>query len=532
MNRVLVVVLLLATLIGSIAISTEAADMNPQPEIISLVDPTLFFASGMSPAPNSTITTTQPIISVEIEMLSTFAASLDIESAALTVLTCPSGRNHFEQGDPGFSFEFQRADSVGPIYLARVALSQTQCALPDGGPTVVEFSIEKTTLGIIEKVDSAAWGFIVQVPNQTIDRCETCELELLSLSPTSGKGGTQVTLSGKNFTSATILYWNGIPMTNKALINQNRMTAIVPPGAPCGQHIITLYNGARMVDGKFAPAMNSSPQAFDLTCEEEPQGPSGSPSISITSIEPSRGPVGTKVLVEGSGFASTLTDVIMNNYIIDAEVDSTTALYFYVPEDAECGENLIKLRRMVGSSPMMTAEGKFFKVICENSVEPPAVNPPPPEDPPPGNQPPPPPPVAPPVNGASLEDYDLDGDCELNDAEFFSMIDAWLNENIDDLLFFQGVDAWIGQTNVCSAASSSATSITQISHSILISNSHEPLGIVEIFDANGKLIFSKYANATRLIWNTRNALGQPVANGVYLVRIWGSEKILKIAIMR
>ena len=534
MSRWLVVLLVTATLIGSLVHSTEAADINPQPEIISLVDPILFFAAEMSPEPNSTITTTQPIISVEIEMLNTFAASLDLESAALTVLTCPSGRNHFEAGDPGFSFEFLRSDSVGPTYLARVALSQTHCALPDGGPTVVEFSIEKTALGVIETVDTAAWGFVVQVPNQSIDRCETCNLELLSISPASGKGGTQVTLSGKNFTSSTILYWNGIPMTNKTLINQNRMTAIVPPGAPCGQHIITLYNGARMVDGKFAPAMNSSPQAFNLTCEQPQEPAAGTPSISITSIEPTKGPRGTKVLVEGSGFASTLTDVVMNNYIIEAEVDSTTALIFYVPENAECGENLIKLRRMVGSSPMMTEQGKFFKVECENLVVPPAEDPPPPGNepppqPPPGNPPPTPPP---PVNGVSLEDYDTNNDCVLSDVEFFVLMDAWIAEAIGDILFFSGVDAWIDQANICASSTSTEVSLQMSSVGLLITSSISNLGLIHIIGSDGKIIFSQNTQSSHLNWNLRNATGQRVANGVYFVRVEGTGKLKRFVVMR
>jgi hypothetical protein len=511
---------------------TFAVSATPQPEIISLVDPTIFFAVNKSPEPNSTITTTRPIISVEVKMSNDLLASLDLESAALTVLTCPTGRNKFDDGDSGFSFEFQRTDAFGPIYLARLALTQTQCTLPDGGPTVVQFSINKTTLGFIEKVDTAAWGFDVRVPNQTIDHCETCDLELLSISPASGKGGVQVTLSGKNFTTATILYWNGIPMTNKSFISQNRMTAIVPPGAPCGQHIITLYNGARMVDGKFAPAMNSSPQSYNFLCEEEPQGPSGTPSISITSIEPTKGPRGTKVLVEGSGFASTLTDVIMNNYIIDAEVDSTTALIFYIPENAECGENLIKLRRMVGSSPMMTEQGKFFKVECENLAIPPV------EDPPPGNEPPSPPPDNPPppppiIGGNDLEDFDLDGDCVLSDIEFFAMTDAWIAAQIDDLLFFAGVDAWIGQTNICVAVASFAISMRQLPRGILLSSSNtERLGSISIFDISGRLVFRKTAMGSKLIWTLQDVRGQRVANGVYFVQFGKSSDIKSFIVLR
>lgn len=501
----------------------------------SLVNPVLMFATDVHPDPNSTISETRPIIHIDVEISRELTASLDMDSATLRVLTCAAGRNTFADGDSGFSFEFLGAGSGRQRYRAQVNLRQTQCTLPSGAPTVVEFSMSKMSFGVLQFVDTAAWGFFVEYSGTSLDRCEDCDLELLSISPSSGKGGVEITLSGKNFLPNTILYWNGNPMTNKLYINQNRMTAIVPPGGACGQHIITLYNGARMVDGKFAPAMNSSPQSYEIICEEEQQAPRVTPSISINNIEPTSGPRGTKVLVEGSGFAPTLTDVIMNNTIIEAEVDSTTALIFYVPENAECGENLIKLRRMIGSSPLMTEEGKFFKVLCESQIQPPAEDPPPGNEPPPPapppDDPPPPPPPTPPMKGDALADYDLDGDCVLSDTEFFAMTDAWIAEQIDDLLFFAGVDAWIGQTDICAVTAGSSIRMSKLPRGLLISNAlGEPIGVLSIYDMDGRTVFHRQGMGLRLLWDLRDDLGKPVANGVYLLK-FGTE-LKKLVVMR
>ena len=43
---------------------------------------------------------------------------------------------------------------------------------------------------------------------------------------------------------------------------------------------------------------------------------------------------------------------------------------------------------------------------------------------------------------------------------------------------------------------------------------------VEVYDLAGRLVYKAEALGGELVWNTRDLLGQYVANGVYLYRAW------------
>ena len=119
---------------------------------------------------------------------------------------------------------------------------------------------------------------------------------------------------------------------------------------------------------------------------------------------------------------------------------------------------------------------------------------------------------------------DLNGDFLIDDAEFFSAIDLWVNEQMDNDLFFEVVDAWINQDEICPIASSGNLPIKlQLSSNSFIvqSSNHSTESIsIEIFDINGAPIDSMQSAGHKLRWNMQTRDLQPLANGVYLYRVF------------
>ena len=127
--------------------------------------------------------------------------------------------------------------------------------------------------------------------------------------------------------------------------------------------------------------------------------------------------------------------------------------------------------------------------------------------------------------GNDLSSYDSDGNCELSDPEFFSLLDAWLSNSASDSTFFAGVDAWIGGGGICSSsAAGEAVQLQMSSQGLSIKSSESSLGLVNIYDAAGREVYSHNSTSNRLVWNLRDVSGSPVANGVYLASINGELK--------
>lgn len=144
-----------------------------------------------------------------------------------------------------------------------------------------------------------------------------------------------------------------------------------------------------------------------------------------------------------------------------------------------------------------------------------------------GNTPPPT------TGGGDLSSYDADSNCKLSDGEFFSVIDAWIGESIENLLFFSGVDAWIGQSDICAAGASSAIALLRTPNGILISSATgDAIGPVSIFDTHGQEVFQSTAVSSRLSWDLRDRKGELMANGVYFIHFSSLQRMMRIAIVR
>ncbi|OGF55065.1 MAG: hypothetical protein A2Z21_04550 [Candidatus Fraserbacteria bacterium RBG_16_55_9] len=135
----------------------------------------------------------------------------------------------------------------------------------------------------------------------------------------------------------------------------------------------------------------------------------------------------------------------------------------------------------------------------------------------------PPPPPPPPTNNG-LRQFDANGNCVIDDPEFFVSIDQWISDQVTDGLFFELVDLWISQSSVCSSSAagrklntiSLQTSAAQGIATFKASDQGISSLSVEIFDLVGRRVFSQDVAGTQLAWNRKANDGQPVANGIYL----------------
>lgn len=141
-----------------------------------------------------------------------------------------------------------------------------------------------------------------------------------------------------------------------------------------------------------------------------------------------------------------------------------------------------------------------------------------------GGAAPPSPPGPGPGPGGGVRQFDTNGNCRIDDPEFFNAIDSWVGGQIDNALFFQVVDAWISQSNVCAASQQNRyqprLSCLLIADRQSLTFEARGQGItslsVKIYDLAGRMVFAQEASGTRLIWNYLNSEGRPVANGLYL----------------
>ena len=161
-------------------------------------------------------------------------------------------------------------------------------------------------------------------------------------------------------------------------------------------------------------------------------------------------------------------------------------------------------------------------------------------------------PVPPPTPGGGVQQFDANGNCLIDDAEFFDAIDAWVQGQIDNALFFDVLDAWIAQSNVCVGGSSLGlgSSVGPGTSGLQLRATPGALTIaardggvqrltMRVYTAEGREVFSRGAMGRRLVWSYRDGQGRPLANGVYLVAVTVERadgtvhrEIRKVVVMR
>jgi hypothetical protein len=134
---------------------------------------------------------------------------------------------------------------------------------------------------------------------------------ITGFSPPKGPVGTQVIISGSGFTGATAVKFNGTSATF-TVNSDTQITATVPAGATTGPITVTGPGGTA-----------TSTTNFTVT-------------PAITGFSPTQGPVGTQVIISGSGFTGA-TAVKFNGKSATFTVNSDTQITATVPTGATTG---------------------------------------------------------------------------------------------------------------------------------------------------------------------------------------------------
>jgi hypothetical protein len=124
-------------------------------------------------------------------------------------------------------------------------------------------------------------GILVALPGS--DAAFAAAPTISSFSPTSGPVGTSVTIHGNNFSGpdVTSVTFDGAPATF-TIDNPQKITATVPTGATTGPIAVMSPDGTATSSTNFAVTMTGAP--------------------TITSFNPTSGPVGTSVRINGTNF--------------------------------------------------------------------------------------------------------------------------------------------------------------------------------------------------------------------------------------
>ena len=138
-----------------------------------------------------------------------------------------------------------------------------------------------------------------------------------SFFPTSGPVGTNVSITGTNFTGATSVQFNGLAATNFVINSDTSINANVPGGATTGPISVTTPNGTGTSSSNF-------------TVTSIPQKPT------ISGFTPTSGKRGSSVTINGTNFTGA-TSVKLGFYAASYTVNSSTKITAVVPSAARPG---------------------------------------------------------------------------------------------------------------------------------------------------------------------------------------------------
>ena len=177
---------------------------------------------------------------------------------------------------------------------------------------------------------------------------------IISLSATSGKIGSEVTIQGMNFgddENKGVITFNGVAVHNQTTVTHNPITGeletiiIVNILRWTNTHI-TIKVPTYALSGEVKVTVNSitSNGVFFQVLNED--GSPAGPPATITSLSPNSGYYGTQVTINGSGFGNsqgTSTVTFNSIYATDVISWSNTQIVVNVPNNATSGNVVVKV---------------------------------------------------------------------------------------------------------------------------------------------------------------------------------------------
>lgn len=159
---------------------------------------------------------------------------------------------------------------------------------------------------------------------------------ITSFTPTSGLAGeTTVQITGGSFFGVTGVTVGGVNAAY-TLTDGTRLSAVLAPSAPSGSAPITITN---------AQGTGSSASSFQVTL--------GQPTI--TALNPTQGPVGTPVILEGTYLNYPGTTLTLNGQPVTPTSQTISQILFSVPAGASSGNLVVTTPAGTVSRPFTVA---------------------------------------------------------------------------------------------------------------------------------------------------------------------------------
>jgi hypothetical protein len=167
-----------------------------------------------------------------------------------------------------------------------------------------------------------------------------------SLSPSVGRGGSQVTITGHDFTGATAVSFGGVPASSFTVNSDTSITAVAPAAAP------------GTVDVAVTTPVGQSPTS---TADQFTYAP----VPAVSSVGPRAGPRagGTTVTIAGHGFTGATAVSFGGRPAQGFAVDSDTLITAVSPA-AQAGTVHITVAALGGQSATSAADHFTFNQPC------------------------------------------------------------------------------------------------------------------------------------------------------------------------
>jgi hypothetical protein len=198
-------------------------------------------------------------------------------------------------------------------------------AVTVGGIAATYTVVNATTITLTVPATATTGAIVVTTPGGTVTSATNFTVTtatpaptITSFTPASGAVGATVTVTGTNFTGASVVTLNGVVVSGFTVVNATTITFTVPTGAASGAIAVTTPGGTA-----------TSATSFTVTVP--------TPAPTITSFTPASGAVGATVTITGTNFTGA-TAVTLNGVAITGfTVVNATTITFTVPTGATSG---------------------------------------------------------------------------------------------------------------------------------------------------------------------------------------------------